>query len=47
MANRAPSKCKEIAKVRATTRLKNMVRANEIVVAPGAFDGLSACPTSD
>jgi 2-methylisocitrate lyase-like PEP mutase family enzyme len=28
--------------VRATTRLKNMVRENRIVVAPGAFDGLSA-----
>ena len=28
--------------VRATTRLKNMVSANRIVVAPGAFDGLSA-----
>jgi 2-methylisocitrate lyase-like PEP mutase family enzyme len=28
--------------VRATTRLKNMVSAKEIVVAPGAFDGLSA-----
>ncbi|MBV9968907.1 MAG: oxaloacetate decarboxylase, partial [Xanthobacteraceae bacterium] len=27
---------------RATTRLKNMVRENRIVVAPGAFDGLSA-----
>jgi 2-methylisocitrate lyase-like PEP mutase family enzyme len=28
--------------VRATTRLKNMVRENRIVVAPGAYDGLSA-----
>jgi 2-methylisocitrate lyase-like PEP mutase family enzyme len=28
--------------VRATTRLRNMVSANRIVVAPGAFDGLSA-----
>jgi len=28
--------------VRATTRLRNMVTANRIVVAPGAFDGLSA-----
>ena len=28
--------------MRATTRLKNMVSAKEIVVAPGAFDGLSA-----
>ena len=28
--------------MRATTRLRNMVRANCIVVAPGAFDGLSA-----
>ena len=28
--------------MRATTRLKNMVSANQIVVAPGAFDGLSA-----
>ena len=28
--------------MRETTRLRNMVRANRIVVAPGAFDGLSA-----
>jgi 2-methylisocitrate lyase-like PEP mutase family enzyme len=28
--------------VRATTRLKNMLKENRIVVAPGAFDGLSA-----
>jgi 2-methylisocitrate lyase-like PEP mutase family enzyme len=28
--------------VRATTRLKNMLKENRIVVAPGAYDGLSA-----
>jgi 2-methylisocitrate lyase-like PEP mutase family enzyme len=44
--DRAPQKAPEDAlgdrHVRATTRLKNMVSADEIVVAPGAFDGLSA-----
>src|SRR5271156_2601699 len=41
MVNRAPRPMQE-TEMRATTRLKNLVSANRIVVAPGAYDGLSA-----
>jgi 2-methylisocitrate lyase-like PEP mutase family enzyme len=36
------TRTEEIAEVRATTKLRTMVKAGQIVVAPGAFDGLSA-----
>jgi 2-methylisocitrate lyase-like PEP mutase family enzyme len=38
----ARAKCEEERAVRATTRLRNVLKSGRIAVAPGAFDGLSA-----
>lgn len=39
----ANAKCEEEKPVRATTKLRNILKSGRIAVAPGAFDGLSAC----